>query len=204
MFGVKKPIIRIEYSFMSDQELLEKIAKRDEQAFRMFVEKYHVLVLNVCNNILNDYDDSMDISQEVFIKIYESIDTFRGESKISTWLYRIAVNKSLNHLRSKKRQKWFSSLDAIFGDDSKKTDIKNPDLNIGEQIELDENKKALQQAIAKLPEKQKTAITLNNFEDLPYKEISEIMEISVSEVGVLINRAKKNLQKLILDYYKNN
>ncbi len=189
---------------MSDQELLEKIAIKDEQAFRLFVEKYHVLVLNVCNNILNNYDDSMDISQEVFIKIYESVDKFRGESKISTWLYRIAVNKSLNHLRSKKRQKWFSSLDTIFGDESKKTDIKNPDLNIGEQIELDENKIALQQAIAKLPEKQKTAITLNSFEELPYKEISEIMGISVTEVGVLINRAKKNLQKLILDYYKNN
>lgn len=189
---------------MSDQELLEKIAKKDELAFRMFVEKYHVLVLNVCNNILNDYDDSMDISQEVFIKIFESVDKFRGDSKISTWLYRIAVNKSLNHLRSKKRQKWFSSLDVLFGDESKKIDIKNPDSNISEQIELDENKKALHIAISKLPDKQKTALTLNSFEELPYKDIGEIMEISVTEVGVLINRAKKNLQKLILDYYKNN
>jgi len=189
---------------MSDQELLEKIAKKDEQAFRIFVEKYHVLVLNVCNNILNNYDDSMDISQEVFIKIYESIDNFRGESKISTWLYRIAINKSLNHLRSKKRQKWFSSLDSIFGDDTKKQDIKDPELNIAEKIDQNENKVALQQSISKLPDKQKTAITLNSFEELSYKEISEIMEISVTEVGVLINRAKKNLHKLILDYYKNN
>ena len=189
---------------MSDQELLERIAKKDEQAFRIFVEKYHVLVLNICNNILNNSDDSMDISQEVFIKIYESIDKFRGESKISTWLYRIATNKSLNHLRSKKRQKWFSSLDSIFGDDSKKQDIKDNNLNISEQIDLDENKIALQQAIAKLPEKQQTAITLNNYEELSYKEISDIMEISVTEVGVLINRAKKNLYKLIVDYYKNN
>ncbi|HAN17728.1 MAG: hypothetical protein A2X13_08240 [Bacteroidetes bacterium GWC2_33_15] len=191
---------------MSDQELLEKIAQKDEQAFRVFVEKYHVLVLNVCNNILNNYDDSMDISQEVFIKIYESIDKFRGESKISTWLYRIAVNKSLNHLRSKKRQKWFSSLDVIFGDDSKKQEkeIKDNSPIIGEQIEANENRIALHVAINKLPDKQKTAITLNSFEELSYKEIAEVMMIPVADVGVLINRAKQNLNKHIIDYYKNN
>lgn len=189
---------------MSDQELLEKIAQKDEQAFRIFVEKYHVLVLNVCNNILNNYDDSMDISQEVFIKIYESIDKFRGESKISTWLYRIAVNKSLNHLRSKKRQKWFSSLDVIFGDDSKKQEIKDNSPIIGEQIEANENRIALNVAINKLPDKQKTAITLNSFEELSYKEIAEVMMIPVAEVGVLINRAKQNLNKHIINYYKNN
>lgn len=189
---------------MSDQELIEKIAKRDEQAFRIFVEKYHVLVLNVCNNILNNYDDSMDISQEVFIKIFESIDKFRGESKISTWLYRIAINKSLNLLRSKKRQKWFSSLDSIFGDETKKQDIQDSNPNIMEKISARENEIALHHAISKLPDKQKTVITLNNFEELSYKEISEIMEISVTEVGVLLNRAKKNLYKLITEYYNNN
>ncbi|OFX19249.1 MAG: hypothetical protein A2041_06285 [Bacteroidetes bacterium GWA2_31_9b] len=189
---------------MNDNELLEKIAQKDEQAFRIFVEKYHPLVLNVCNNILNNYDDSMDISQEVFIKIYETIDKFRGESKISTWLYRIAVNKSLNYLRSKKHQKWFSSLDVIFGDESKKQDIADNTPIIGDQIETDENKKALQHAINRLPDKQKTAITLNSFEELPYKEIAEIMMISVTEVGVLINRAKQNLNKYIVNYYEKN
>ena len=90
---------------MNDKILLEKIALKDERAFQLFVEKYHILVLNVCNNILDNNDDAMDVSQEVFIKIFESIDRFRGESKITTWLYRIAVNKSLNHLRSRKKQK---------------------------------------------------------------------------------------------------
>ena len=189
---------------MNDHELIDKIAQKDEQAFRIFVEKYHVLVLNVCNNILNNYDDSMDISQEVFIKIYDSIDKFRGESKISTWLYRIAINKSLNYLRSKKRERWFTSLDILFGSDSQKQEIKDSTLTIAENIENNDNKNALHFAINKLPEKQKIAITLNSFEELPYKEISEIMQISVTEVGVLINRAKKNLKKLILDYYKNN
>ena len=188
---------------MDDKILLTKIAEKDEKAFQLFVEKYHHMVLNVCNNILNNNDDAMDVSQEVFIKIYESIDNFRGESKISTWLYRISVNKSLNYLRSKKKQKWFSSLDIIFNQENKNIP-EDTDLIKEEEIELEENKKALYYALRKLPEKQNIAISLNSFEDLSYKEIAEIMEISVTEVGVLINRGKKKLQQLIIDYYKKN
>ena len=189
---------------MDEKILLDKIANKDERAFQLFVEKYHQLVLNICNNILNNYDDAMDVSQEVFIKLYESIDSFRGDSKITTWLYRISVNKSLNYLRSKKKQKWFTSLDLIFGNETKTIDPEDSEPKPDENIELDENKKALHHALSKLPEKQNIAITLNNFEDLSYKEVSEIMNISVTEVGVLINRGKKKLQKLIIDYYKKN
>ena len=189
---------------MDEKVLLDKIAEKDEKAFQIFVEKYHQLVLNVCNNILNNIDDAMDVSQEVFIKIYESIDSFRGDSKVTTWLYRISVNKSLNYLRSRKKQKWFTSLDVIFGDDNKGSDPEDKELKPGENIELEENKKALYYALRKLPDKQNIAISLNNFEDLSYKEISEVMEISVTEVGVLINRGKKKLRKLIIDYYKKN
>ncbi|MFC2151912.1 RNA polymerase sigma factor [Bacteroidota bacterium] len=189
---------------MDDNILLEKIANKDENAFQVFVEKYHQLVLNVCNNILNNYDDAMDVSQDVFIKIYESINSFRGDSKVSTWLYRISVNKSLNYLRSRKKQKWFTSLDLLFSDNGKTADPEDTELKPGENIEQEENKKALYYALRKLPEKQNIAISLNNFEDLSYKEISEIMEISVTEVGVLINRGKNKLKKLIIDYYKRN
>ena len=189
---------------MNEKILLEKIASKDEQAFQFFVEKYHQMVLNICNNILNNFDDAMDISQEVFIKIYESIESFTGESKIITWLYRISVNKSLNHLRSKKRQKWFSGMDIIFNSDNDKNIPEDVSPKPGEDIEIEENKKALHLALNKLPKKQNIALTLNNFEGLPYKEIAEIMEISVTEVGVLINRGKKKLKTLLIDYFKNN
>ena len=188
---------------MDEKILLDRIANRDEKAFKLFVEQYHQMVINVCNNILNNYDDAMDVSQEVFIKIYESIDSFRGEAKITTWLYRISVNKSLNFLRSKKKHKLFTAIDIIFGDRNN-PDPEDKEPNPGENIEIEENKKALYYALKKLPEKQNMAISLNNFEDLSYKEISEIMQISITEVGVLINRGKKKLQKLIIEYYKKN
>lgn len=189
---------------MDDKILLNKIANRDEDAFRFFVEKYHKLVLNVCNNILNNLDDAMDISQEVFMKIYESIDDFRGDAKITTWLYRIAVNKSLNHLRSIKKRNRFVSLDIIFGNDNKTALPEDQELKPGENIELDETKEALYFALRKLSKKQNIAISLSYFEDLSYKEISEIMDITVTEVGVLINRGKKKLHKIIREYYQKN
>ncbi len=189
---------------MNDNILLDKIANKDESAFQIFVEKYHQLVLNVCNNILNNYDDAMDVSQEVFIKIYESINSFRGEAKVTTWLYRISVNKSLNYLRSKKKNKWFTSLDVLFNDTNKSYEPEDNALKPGEAIEKDENKIALYFALRQLPEKQNIALSLNNFEDLSYQEISEIMNISVSQVGVLINRGKKKLKNILIDYYKKN
>lgn len=189
---------------MDDKLLLSKISQKDEKAFQFFVEKYNRMVINICYNILNNYEDAMDVSQEVFIKIYESINDFRGDSKVSTWLYRISVNKSLNFIRSKKRNKWFSSIDLLFKDDKKQIDPADESLNASENFEQDENKKALYFALHKLPEKQNIAISLNHFEDLSYKEISEIMEIPVSEVGVLINRGKKKLKKLIIEYFKTN
>ncbi|PLX19737.1 MAG: hypothetical protein C0597_04935 [Marinilabiliales bacterium] len=189
---------------MDEKILLDKIAARDERAFQFFVDKYHQLVLNVCNNILHNHDDAMDVSQEVFIKLYESIENFRGESKITTWLYRISVNKSLNYLRSQKRRKLFSSIDVIFKENNDRNTPKANDLKPGESIEQEENKRALHYALKKLPKKQNIALSLHNFEDLSYKEVSEIMEITVTEVGVLINRGKKKLKSILIEYYKNN
>jgi RNA polymerase sigma-70 factor (ECF subfamily) len=95
-------------------------------------------------------------------------------------------------------------LDLIFGENNDKNTPEDSNLKPGENIEVEENKIALHAALKKLPEKQNVAVSLNSFEDLSYKEISEVMEISVTEVGVLINRGKKNLKKILIEYYKNN
>jgi RNA polymerase sigma-70 factor (ECF subfamily) len=119
-------------------------------------------------------------------------------------LYRIAVNKSLNFLRSNKRNRWFASQDLLFTDEKKQIDPVDDTPQPGEEMEQNQNKKVLHDALKKLPEKQNAAIALSHFDELSYKEIAEIMDISVSEVGVLINRGKKKLQKIIIDYYEKN
>ncbi|MFP4018286.1 MAG: RNA polymerase sigma factor [Bacteroidales bacterium] len=191
---------------MTDQKLVERIQTRDEAAFEEFVNKYQEMVLNVCNQFIHNKDDAMDVAQEVFIKVYESITNFKSQSKISTWLYRIAVNKSLNFLRNKKRKSIFSSLDLLFEnpDHNPAEKLSDEDPDSQEKMEMDEDKQILMKVINKLPEKQKTAITLNKFEKLPYKDIAEIMNISVTETGVLINRAKNKIQKEMIQYFKHN
>ena len=161
---------------MDEKELILGIKEGNEDAFRTMVDKYQDLVVNVCNSFLHSHDDSMDVSQEVFIKVYQNINSFREDAKLSTWLYRISVNKSLNFIRSKKRQKWFNGLDDLFNGDSESNKVIEPesqDAIPGDDIEKQEEYKALNYALSTLPEKQRIAITLYHYDELPYKEIAE-------------------------------
>ena len=189
---------------MTDQEIIQGLKNRDETAFKEFVDKYQYMVLNVSNNFVHNKEDAMDIAQEVFIKVYDSVDSFRGQSKLSTWLYKITVNKSLNYIRNKKRRNIFSSLDVLFENQNNNPveNMAEDQENSQEKMESEERKDILLKAIEELPQKQKTALTLNKLEGLPYKEIAGIMDISVTETGVLINRARKKLQKKLVEQFK--
>ncbi|MGM0531372.1 MAG: RNA polymerase sigma factor [Bacteroidota bacterium] len=187
---------------MTDQEIIQGLKNKDETAFKEFVDKYQHLVLNVSNKFVHNKEDAMDIAQEVFIKVYDSVDSFREQSKVSTWLYKITVNKSLNYIRDKKRRNIFSSLDAIFENNNSVENVADDQKISQEQMESEERKEILFKAIDQLPEKQKTAITLNKLEGLSYKEIAGIMDTSVTETGVLINRARNKLQKKLVAHFK--
>lgn len=182
---------------MDDSQILQGIQNGDETAFRELVENYQDMVINVCNRFVHSREDALDISQEVFIKAYRSVDQFRGQARLSTWLYRIAVNKSLNFLRDKKRKNIFNSLDLLFDrqKDNPADQMKDNDADVTEKMEKNEKMDILYQALDSLPKKQRVAVTLNKLEELSYKEVAEIMDVSVSETGVLINRGKKALQK---------
>lgn len=185
---------------MTEEQIIQGIRQGEETAFKELVDQYQELVINVCNSFLHNKDDALDVSQDVFIKAYHSIGSFRGQSKISTWLYRIAVNQSLNYIRDRKRKNIFNSLDVLFnnpGSDPAET-MEDQDDIATEKMERQEQKHLLHKVIESLPKKQRVALTLNKLEELPYKEVAEIMNITVSETGVLINRAKKALQKKMI------
>ena len=95
---------------MDEQELIKKIAQKDHLAFKWFVERYQSLVLNTCFNIIRNRQDAEDIAQDVFLQVYKFAANFRQESKITTWLYRIAINRSLNFKRGNKKFSWLISL----------------------------------------------------------------------------------------------
>lgn len=188
---------------MTDQEIVKGIQNGEEKAFKELVENNQEMIINVCNSFVHNKDDAMDIAQEVFIKAYHSIDNFHGKSKVSSWLYRIAVNKSLNFVRDKKRKNIFNSLDLLFENSTDISDnIEDKTENTQELFESEEMRATLKKTIDELPKKQKVALTLNKYEELSYKEIAEVMDISISETGVLINRAKKQLQKKMIKKFK--
>ena len=189
---------------MSHDQLIAEIKEGSQNAFRALVEEFQSRVYNTCLSILLNEVEAEETAQDVFIEVYHSIKNFRGESKLSTWIYRIATMKSLELIRKNKRQKRFAFLQSLTGNkDEKEIDPAGFD-HPGVLMEQQENATILFRAIAELPETQKIAFTLHKVEGLPYQDICEIMETSLSSVESLMFRAKKNLQVSLKYYYEKN
>ena len=187
---------------MNDKELIQKIAAKDHAAFKALVERYQALVINTCYNLLGNRQDAEDVAQEVFFQVYKSAKRFRQEAKLSTWLYRIAVNRSLNFIRNNKRFRWLESLSSLLeGERQRVSDVSTsnsdrPDVALEEK----EQNVIVKKAIDSLPEKQRAAFVLHKYEGLSYQEIAEVLGRSLSSVESLIHRAKLNLQRKLLHY----
>ncbi len=188
---------------MEETELVSRLKNGDEEAFRIIFNDNQRKVLNTCYRIVNDKGTAEDLTQEVFIKVHSAIKYFRGDSKFSTWIYRIAVTKSLDYLRAKKRKKRFGF--ARFSDSSNEEFIMSKISGReypGDSLEMDERKYFLEKALNAIPENQRIAFSLSKYDEMSYQEIAEILGISLSAVESLIHRAKKNLEKKLFHYYK--
>lgn len=152
--------------------LIRKFKEGDEQAFNQLVLRYQEKIYWIVRRMLPDHADADDITQNVFIKAYHSLRSFKGDSSFYTWIYRIAINLSLNEIRRKKLRRTFSlDEETVHGT----ADEENP----LQKLESDERKKMIQQAIDALPEKQKKVFVLRYYDELPYEEISKILHTSV-------------------------
>ncbi|MFI5133698.1 MAG: RNA polymerase sigma factor [Chitinophagales bacterium] len=182
---------------MNESDLIQQLRNGDEQAFKYVVETYQDMVFNTALGIVQNAEDAEDVAQEVFIKVYRSIHSFKGESKLSTWIYRITTSSALDHVRSRKSKKRFAFLQRLFGDGNEPLheipDFHHP----GVTMDQKENAAKLFKAIDQLPESQRVAFTLHKLEDMSYQEISEVMQTSVSAVESLMHRAKQNLRKIL-------
>jgi len=189
---------------LSDEELVYRISKKDPKAFEQFVSRYQNQVLKICYSFLGDYHRAEDAAQDVFVQIYRKAQSFRSESKVFTWIYRMAVNSSLNIIRKEKRFQWmkkvdFSKSDQYPGEKIPSDSIKNEPEAL---LEKKERIKVLRKAVNRLPEKQRTAIILNKFEGFSAEEISEILGVSINTVEVRIHRAKRKLQSDLVSLFK--
>lgn len=183
--------------------LVKQLIEGKPLAFKQLVDTYQNIVYNTCLSFVHQVQDAEDLAQETFLEVYQSIKTFRKDSQLSTWIYRIAVNKCLDFIRKQKRKKRSGFLHSLSG--------LSPGLEAGflahknhpgVGLENKERAQILFNAIDQLPDAQKTAFTLHKLEGLPYEEIAKIMKKSLSSVESLMHRARKNLQKLLGNYYK--
>ncbi|SMO78705.1 RNA polymerase sigma factor [Gracilimonas mengyeensis] len=200
------PITKTDKGFIENPDFITRLTQGDEAAFKTLVNDYKDRVYNTCLGFLKNPHDAEDVAQEVFIQVYDSIGDFREEAELSTWIYRIAVTKSLELQRYRKRKKrsgFFQALNAMFNEPDEAED-ESGFMHPGLALENKERGKVLFREIDKLTEKQRVAFTLHKVEGLSYKEVAKVMELKLPAVESLIHRAKQNLQKGLASYYQQN
>jgi len=185
----------------NETELIEQLKQGDQTAFKAIVEQWQDMVYNTILGIVQNETEAEDLAQDVFIKVFEKIDSFKGDSKFSTWLYRIATTTALDHLRSKKRKKRFGFLKSMSGGDGDNKDQVADFHHPGVSLDNKERAAVLFKAIEALPENQKLAYTLHKLEGLSYRDVSEVLNTTVSAVESLMSRANQNLRKQLEEYY---
>lgn len=187
---------------MTQPELVVQLQQGDESAFRKLVDEWQDMVYNTAVGIVQNPDDADDITQEVFVQVFQSIHSFKGDSKFSTWLYRITVSKALDHEKKKNRKKRFAFVQGLFGGKEEEqlhpVEFDHP----GVLVERKERAAALFKALKQLAPNQRIAFTLHKLEGQSYQEIAEIMNTTLFSVESLMGRAKTNLKKILNDYYK--
>jgi RNA polymerase sigma-70 factor, ECF subfamily len=186
---------------LNEWTLIEQLKKGDESAFKYIVDTWKDMVYNTALSIVQHAEDAEDVTQEVFVQVYQSIEGFKRESKFSTWLYRITLSKAMDHERRKKRKKRFGFVKSLFGEGGEVV-VNPPDFN-HPGVNLDNKEKAaiLFKAMQSLPDNQRIAFVLNKVEGLSYQGISEVMNTTVSAVESLLHRAKSNLRKELKTFY---
>ncbi|MGB3467413.1 MAG: RNA polymerase sigma factor [Cyclobacteriaceae bacterium] len=187
-----------------DKELISLIAKRDNSALERLYRSYADKVYNTAISYSGNENDAEEILQDVFLTIWKKAISYRSEASVSTWIYRIATNKSIDFIRkknSKKRRGFFVSIYR-----NKSTEPEHDIINFdhpGVQMENKEEARVLFKVIAELSENQQTAFILTQIEGLTQTEVADIMSLSRKSVESLLQRARVNLRKKLEHFYPN-
>ncbi|MCC5796502.1 MAG: RNA polymerase sigma factor RpoE [Methylophaga sp.] len=180
-----------------DQELVERVQAGDKKAFDLLIMKYQQRIIHVITGFVHDPVEAMDVAQEAFIKAYRALPGFRGDSAFYTWLYRIAINTSKNHLTAASRRPPSTDVDAmdatIYYDAPELKEFETPENSLM-RVELEQ---AIHEVIESLPEDTATAIKLREFEGMSYEEIAQAMDCPIGTVRSRIFRAREAIDKQV-------
>jgi RNA polymerase sigma-70 factor (ECF subfamily) len=179
----------------SDAVLVARFQEGDGTAFDGLVRRHQDAVFRTCLRFLGDYDEAVDCAQDVFVRVYKTLGSFRRESRFSTWLYRVAVNVCKNRassLQFRRRRRMFS-LDTARNPDGKTVEVKNGRWSPHREYEKKEEREAVERAIHGLPEDQRAVVILRDIESLSYDEIARITGFAQGTVKSKLFRARKRL-----------
>ena len=184
---------------MTDRELVEQAKKGDQSAFERLVLDNQNKVYSLALRLTNDREAAADLAQEAFVKAWQGLGAFQGESSFATWMYRLTTNVCIDHLRKKKRREGVEP--AVSLDDADSGWAEPADRDSDPQLVLEklERGRALARGLARLPEWQRRALVLRELSGLSYQEISDELEIDLGTVKSRIARARLNLRKVLME-----
>lgn len=184
----------IEPMITTDESLIERIELGDDSAFELLVKRYQQKVFQTCIGFVHNEEDAADLTQEVFIRVYKRLHTFKGNSTFSTWIYRISMNMSLNFLRKRKVKHLFTRIDQNEG----KQEIISEERTDQNILRRDEKKK-IQRILQKLTVAQRKAFVLSHYQELSNQELADVMEISIKAAESLLYRARTRLREILTE-----
>ncbi|CAL2083072.1 RNA polymerase sigma factor [Tenacibaculum sp. 190524A05c] len=178
-------------AIINDQTYIEKTLKGDTNAFAFLVNNYKVMVFSLAMKMLKSREEAEEISQDTFIKAYKNLSKFKGDSKFSTWLYKIAYRSCLDSLKKNREKYHTGTIDEITINKINSTD------NILEEISRKERAVIIKECLDKLPEEERTILWMFYYDELSLKEILEITDLSESNLKVKLHRARKRLLTVV-------
>ena len=190
---------------MNEQNFINQLQAGTDTAFSRLLDDYQQKVFGTCISFIPNKEDAEDVAQEVFLEVFKSISKFKGDSKLSTWIYKITTNKCLEFIRKKNSKKRFAFMQTILGNEisfdktSYFIEVNHP----GILLENKEKSAIIFKAINTLPESQRVIFTLAKIDGKSYQEIIEITGKSLSSIESIMFRAKKGLQEKLAKFYKN-
>jgi len=184
-------------SSRTDAELLKAAAGKDKGAFKELMERYQGRIYSLAYRFSGDRETAQELTQDIFFKVYRSAGRYRPDARFFTWLYRIAANHCINFTKKRRRDPLQK---AVASEDDHESGfcLRDDAPGIAEQLEQRERAMIVRSALDSLPERQKMAVMLLRFDDLSYREISEVLGCSVSAVESLIHRATTSLKRTFL------
>lgn len=181
-----------------DSILIERFQAGDAQAFDQLVQKHHARAYQYAFRLTRHPDDAADVVADAFVRVYRALQTFKGDSAFTTWLYRIETNCFLD-MRKKKNARPTTSLDSSLnlGDGEVELQIEDGSATAHEEAERSERMTAVEQAVQKLPEYQRAMIIMYHAESMSYEEIAEALTLPIGTVKSRLNRARLSLRQLL-------